>query len=139
MIDNKRVKFVSLGAVIVMLLLTGMTAAQTPTCSNRYMEIASGVMTPGPLLTPGMQKIWVGKKVPPKGAITNWRSFGPVQMAAGTKYLALITNGKMTGLLPNDVSLNSYGNPGGNMVAIYYQSKTNDGAWYAVCTQLMKK
>ena len=138
MIRNNKMKFVSLGAAIVILLLTGMTAAQTPTCSNRYMLISTDVLTPGPLLTPGMHKIWVGKKIPPKGTISPWRSFGPFQLAAGTKYLAIISNGKMTGLLPNDVSLNSYGNPSGNMAAIYYQSKTADGASYATCTQLMK-
>jgi hypothetical protein len=136
MMKNK-VKFASLGAVIVILFLTGMTAAQTPTCSNRHMEISSGVVTPGPLLTRGKYKIWAGKKIPPKG-FANWRSFGPFQLAAGTKYLAIITNGKMTGLLANDVSLNSYGNPGTSMAAIYYLSKTQDGAWYAVCTQLIK-
>ena len=137
MIKNNKVKFVSLGAVIVMLFLTGLTAAQTPTCSNKWMEISTGVMTPGPLLTPGMHKIWVGKKVPPKGTIANWKSFGPFQVDAGTKYLLIITNGKVTGLLPNDVTLNSYGSPM-NMASIYYQNKTTDGAWYAVCTQLMK-
>lgn len=138
MIKNNKMKFTSLAAVIVILLLAAVTAAQTPTCSNRYMLISSNVLTPGPLLTPGMQKIWVGKKVPPKGTISPWRTFGPFQVVAGTKYLAIITNGKMTGLLPNDVSLNSYGNPSGNMAAIYYQSKTADGGSYAVCTQLMK-
>lgn len=75
------------------------------------MEISAGVLTAGPLLTPGMQKIWGGKKEPPKGTISTWRTFGPFQVAAGTKYLAIITNGKMTSLLPNDVSLSSYGNP----------------------------
>ena len=137
MIKNNKVKLASLGAVIIILFLTGMTAAQTPTCSNRHMEISSGVVTPGPLLTPGKHKIWAGKKVLPKG-FANWRSFGPFQVAAGTKYLVIITNGKMTGFLANDVSLNSYGNPGANMAAIYYQSRTADGAWYAVCTQLIK-
>ncbi len=138
MIENNKVKFASLGAVILILFLTGMTAAQTPTCSNRYMEISTGVLTPGPLLTSGKHKIWVGKKVPPKGTISPWRTFGPFQLTAGTKYLLIMTNGKVTGLLPNDVTLNSYGNPQ-NMASIYYQNKTTDGAWYAVCTQLMKR
>lgn len=138
MIKNNKMKFAILGAVILILFLTGMSAAQTPTCSNQKLEIATGVMTPGPLLTPGMHKIWAGKKVPPKGAVASWRSFGPFQVAAGSKYLAIITNGKLTGFLANDVTLNSYGSPGSNMAAIYYQSKTSDGASYAVCTQLMK-
>lgn len=138
MIKNNKMKLTSLGAVIIILFSTVIAAAQTPTCSNRWMEISTGVLTPGPLLTPGMHKIWVGKKVPPRGTIANWRSFGPFQVTAGTKYLAVITNGKMTGLLPNDVTLNGYSNPGANMAAIYYQSKTTDGAWYAVCTQLLK-
>jgi hypothetical protein len=137
-IESNKVKFASLCAVFVILFLAGMTAAQTPTCSNRYMLISTDVLTPGPLLTPGMHKIWVGKKVPPKGTIANWRSFGPFQVDAGTKYLLIMTNGKVTGLLANDVTLNSYGNPQ-NMAGIYYQNKTTDGAWYAVCTQLMKR
>jgi hypothetical protein len=60
---------------------------QSPPCSNKWFELRPGTLSPGPIVKPGLHKIWLGKKDPRTGTITRWDSFGPFQVNAGTKYL----------------------------------------------------
>lgn len=139
MMRNNKMRLASLGAVIVMLFLTGMTSAQTPPCSNKWMEINVGVLTPGPLVRPGMHKVWVGKKDPRTGVVSNWKAYGPFQMNARTKYLAIMQNqGSVSALLANDAAIGGYDSPAGNVGAIYYQNKADNTGPYAICTQWVK-
>jgi hypothetical protein len=125
-------------ALIGSLGLARVTPAQAPPCSNKWMEINVGVLTPGPLVKPGMHKIWVGKKDLRTGVVSGWKAFGPFEVIAGTKYLAIIQNrGAVSSLLANDAAIGRYSIPAGNTGAIYYQNKAGNTGPYGICTQLM--
>ena len=111
--------------------------AQAPPCSNRWFEVRPGSLAPGPLITPGMHRIWLGKKDPRTGTISNWTSFGPFQVIADSKYLAIIRNEAVSNILRNDASLNMYNSPGKNVAAMYYQNDASSNSWFAICTQLV--
>ena len=129
----------ALMTVVGFLVLVQTIKAQSPPCSNKWMEINVGGLTPGPLVRPGMHKIWVGKKDPRTGVVSNWKAYGPFQMIARTKYLAIMQNqGSVSALLANDAAIGSYSSPAGNVGAIYYQNKADNTGPYAICTQWVK-
>lgn len=133
-----KIKMVALAliSVVGLLGLTQMVNAQTPPCSNKWMEINVGVLTPGPLVRPGMHKIWVGTKNPRTGVISNWKAYGPFQVIVKTKYLAIMQNqGSVSALLENDAAIGRYSSPAGNVSAIYYENKAGNTGPYAICTQ----
>ena len=126
----------ALVTVVGFLGLAQMVKAQTPPCSNKWMEINVGVLTPGPLVKPGMHKIWVGTKDPRTGVISNWTAYGPFHVLVETKYLAIMQNqGSVSALLANDAAIGRYDSPAGNVGAIYYQNKAGNTGPYAICTQ----
>lgn len=126
-------------AVVGFLGLTQVVRSQTPPCSNKWMEINVGVLTPGPLVRPGMQKIWVGTKNPRTGVISNWKAYGPFEVIGGTKYLAIMQNqGSVSALLANDAAIGRYNSPAGNVGAIYYENKAGNTGPYAICTQWVR-
>ena len=132
---------VPVGEMLVSSPVAGVAALnqmQTPPCTNKWFEVRPGSLGPGPMLTPGMHKIWIGKKDPRKGTIYDWTSFGPYQVNGGTKYLVILRGySAISGLLPNDAAIAGYSNPGKNVASIYYQNSAADGLWYAICTQLV--
>jgi hypothetical protein len=136
-----RIRIAALAVMTVfgVLILAQTAKAQTPPCSNKWMEINVGVLTPGPLIKPGMHKIWVGKKDLRTGVVGNWKAYGPFQVIAGTKYLAIMQNqGSVSALLANDAAIGRYDNPAGNVGAVYYQNKAGNTGPYAICTQWVK-
>jgi len=132
---NWKSNLIRVAAILVTLFSLQTVFAQAPPCSNKWFEVRPGSVIAGPLVQPGQHKIWIGRKDPQKGTISNWKSFVPFQVNAGTKYLAMLqANWTFAGLLANDVAIRSFPNPAANVGAIYYQNKSSD-AWHAFCTQ----
>lgn len=136
--NNIRTIALAVMTVFGVLILSQTAKAQTPPCSNKWMEIHVGVLTPGPLVKPGLHKIWVGKKDARTGVVSNWKAYGPFQVIAGRKYLAVMQNqGSVSALLANDAAIGRYNSPAGNVSAIYYQNKAGNTGPYAICTELI--
>ncbi len=141
MLEDKAMKkkltisILAAAAFLVILTFTGTVSAQSPPCSNKWMEIGPNILTAGPMLKVGRHKMWVGKKNNKTGMIENWTSYGPFKMAGGTKYLLRIESTGIVGPTANDASLGQYSNPSSDRATIYFQNKAGSGVWVAACTQ----
>ena len=127
--------FVLLSVFFVIIVSADPISAQSPPCSNKWMEIGPNVLAPGPILKIGRHKMWVGQKNSRTGMVENWTSYGPFKMVGGIKYLLRVESTGIVGPTANDAVLGQYSSPTADKATIYYQNKYGNGVWVAACTQ----